>query len=94
MRPHSRSPAVSAAKARLKWRSHFMQKLEDEPHMEKRCLCPNYEQLRTQPGDWDPALYRAWATGKTGFPMVDACMRSLLHTGWLVCTDRTYCVPS
>ena len=60
-----------------------MQKLEDEPMMEKRCLCPSYEVLRTQSGDWNQQFYQAWATGLTGFPMVDACMRCLLQHGWV-----------
>ena len=25
----------------------------------------------------------AWKKGQTGYPLVDACIRSLRHTGWL-----------
>ena len=31
----------------------------------------------------DHARFEAWCAGATGFPMVDACMRSLRATGWL-----------
>src|SRR4051794_39822817 len=31
----------------------------------------------------DPAALRAWQGGRTGFPMVDAGMRQLWHTGWM-----------
>jgi deoxyribodipyrimidine photo-lyase len=31
----------------------------------------------------DPAALRAWQRGRTGFPMVDAGMRQLWHTGWM-----------
>ena len=31
----------------------------------------------------DHAHFEAWCAGRTGFPMVDACMRSLCATGWL-----------
>ena len=31
----------------------------------------------------DRARFIAWCEGRTGFPMVDACMRSLRATGWL-----------
>ena len=31
----------------------------------------------------DQANFDAWCNGVTGFPMVDACMRSLRATGWL-----------
>jgi FAD binding domain of DNA photolyase len=30
-----------------------------------------------------PPLFRAWASGRTGFPFVDACMRELTHTGYM-----------
>ena len=30
-----------------------------------------------------PALIKAWEEGKTGFPLVDACMRCLRETGYL-----------
>jgi deoxyribodipyrimidine photo-lyase len=75
--------SLQAFSSRLHWRSHFIQKLESEPEMEKRDLCPAYQPLRRQEGDWNPDYYRAWETGKTGFPFVDACMRCLLQHGWL-----------
>ena len=51
--------------------------------MENRCQCPAFEGLRTQPGDHNPEYASAFAEGRTGFPMVDACMRCLLATGWV-----------
>ena len=69
--------------SRLHWRSHFIQKLESDPLLEKRDLHPSYQGLRRQPGDWSEHYYQAWATGRTGFPFVDACMRCLLQTGWI-----------
>ncbi|SDW53231.1 FAD-binding domain-containing protein [Roseicitreum antarcticum] len=67
--------------SRLAWRDHFMQKLEDQPSIETRCLHRAHEGLRPQPGDAD--LLHAWQTGATGMPFVDACMRYLTATGWL-----------
>lgn len=32
---------------------------------------------------FDPALFEAGKTGCTGFPLVDACMRCLVATGWV-----------
>jgi deoxyribodipyrimidine photo-lyase len=69
--------------SRLHWRSHFIQKLESEPLMEKQDLCPAYQSLRRQDGDWNENYYQAWSTGQTGFPLVDACMRCLLKHGWI-----------
>ncbi len=73
--------SVRSFQSRLAWRDHFMQKLEDEPEIEWRCLHPAYEGLR--PSEPDAARLHAWATGQTGLPFVDACMRYLNHTGWL-----------
>src|SRR6056297_3118924 len=73
--------AMRSFQARLAWRDHFMQKLEDEPALEHRCLHPAYEGLR--PAVPDRARLDAWAMGETGLPFVDACMRSLRATGWL-----------
>ena len=72
--------AMASFNGRLHWRSHFMQKLEDAPRMEVENLHRGYDALeRTS----DAARLGAWATGQTGFPFVDACMRSLIATGWL-----------
>jgi deoxyribodipyrimidine photo-lyase len=73
--------AVQSFRSRLAWRDHFMQKLEDEPALEWRCLHPAYEGLR--PSVPDAAKLAAWQKGETGLPFVDACMRSLAATGWL-----------
>ncbi len=66
---------------RLHWHCHFMQKLESEPAIETREMHPSARGLRCRPGD--AALLAAWAKGETGYPFVDACMRSLIATGWL-----------
>jgi len=75
--------SLGAFMSRIHWRSHFIQKLESDPLIEKRDLHPSFQPLRRQPNDWNEAYYQAWATGRTGFPFVDACMRCLLHTGWI-----------
>ena len=64
---------------RLAWRDHFIQKLEDEPALEYRCLHPAHE----GPARHRCARLAAWASGQTGVPFVDACMRYLTATGWL-----------
>ena len=72
--------SLAAFGARLRWRSHFMQKLHDEPAIEEANMCAAFDELRTE---FNAAHLEAWAAGRTGFPMVDACMRSLLDSGWL-----------
>lgn len=72
---------------RLRWHCHFMQKLEDEPAIEWRNFARSADGLR--PGDGsdmsapDQVRLQAWCEGRTGYPMVDACMRQLVATGWL-----------
>ena len=65
---------------RLNWHCHFIQKFEVECDYETRCINSGYESLNHTNNE---ALIEAWKTGKTGFPMVDACMRCLQKTGWI-----------
>ena len=66
---------------RLRWHCHFMQKLEDEPAIEFQNFSRAADGLRET--EFDRERFEAWCAGATGFPMVDACMRSLKATGWL-----------
>ena len=71
--------SLNSFQSRLAWRDHFIQKLEDEPELEWRCLHPAYQGLRADDRD----RREAWENGETGLPFVDACMRYLNQTGWL-----------
>lgn len=66
---------------RLRWHCHFMQKLEDEPGIEFRNFARACDGLREDA--FDRERFEAWCEGRTGFPMVDACMRQLRATGWI-----------
>ncbi|MFM7050804.1 MAG: FAD-binding domain-containing protein, partial [Planctomycetota bacterium] len=76
--------SVRSFVSRLSWHCHFIQKLEDEPAIETACMARATEALRA---DGDPAVVAArlaaWQTGRTGYPMIDACMRALVATGWI-----------
>ncbi len=65
---------------RLKWHCHFIQKFEVECDYETRCINKGYESLHY---DNNEILIQKWKEGKTGFPLVDACMRCLIKTGWI-----------
>jgi deoxyribodipyrimidine photo-lyase len=73
--------------SRLRWHCHFMQKLEDEPALEWRNVARSVDGLRAGDGVNEQPIDRerleAWTEGRTGYPMVDACMRQLRATGWL-----------
>lgn len=73
--------SMSAFGARLRWRSHFAQKLYDDPQMQTRNACHAYDGLRES--EWRQHMFQAWISGRTGFPIVDACMRALHQSGWI-----------
>ena len=70
---------VRSFNSRLHWHCHFIQKLESEPGIEFQDFHPYMRGLRPM----DQARYDAWATGRTGVPFVDACMRALKAHGWI-----------
>ncbi|MGC6472297.1 MAG: FAD-binding domain-containing protein [Parvibaculales bacterium] len=80
-RPKGWIGSLKAFESRLRWHCHFIQKLEDEPRLEFENLHSAYDNLRNDPLDREK--FKAWAQGRTGFPMIDACMRALSQTGWL-----------
>lgn len=75
------SSAMRSFSGRLRWHCHFIQKLEDEPRIEFQNMHPAYNNLREN--DFREDCFIAWQEGKTGYPMVDACMRALTQTGWI-----------
>jgi deoxyribodipyrimidine photo-lyase len=77
--------SLKAFEERLHWRSHFVQKLEDEPSLEQASYVRSFDGVRLDPASSELAAERfaAWTEGRTGYPMVDACMRSLNATGWI-----------
>ncbi len=87
-RARSSSPALRRAlslrsfQSRLFWQSHFMQKLESDTRLEFEDQHPGLAGLREQT-PFDEHRFSSWCRGETGMPLVDACMRMLLQTGWL-----------
>lgn len=73
--------SMKSFNARLHWRDHFIQKLEDEPALEFENLHNAYDGM--WPAQPDATKLHAWQTGQTGLPFVDACMRCLNQTGWI-----------
>lgn len=73
--------SLRSFESRLHWHCHFIQRLESEPQMEFRNLNRALDGLREN--NWNQERFDAWANGQTGYPLVDACMRMLLATGWL-----------
>ena len=66
--------------SRLHWHCHFIQKFEMEDRMEFENLNRGYNALERSENQ---AHFEAWKSGNTGYPMIDACMRCLLETGYI-----------
>ncbi len=73
--------SLASFQSRLRWHCHFIQKLEDEPALEERNLSHAYDGLRE--GQFSEERFAAWREGRTGYPLVDACMRALHSSGWI-----------
>ena len=72
--------ALSNFISRLHWHCHFMQKFEDECRMEFENVNAAFDQIEKPRNE---IFIKAWQYGKTGVPIIDACMRCLVTTGYL-----------
>lgn len=72
-----------ALSSRLHWHCHFMQKFESECVMEFRPINQGYLEFPYRHDNKVEQDLTAWQQGRTGVPMVDACMRALHVTGYI-----------
>ena len=72
--------ALSNFISRLHWHCHFMQKFEAECRMEFENVNRGYDAIIKPKNE---AYIKAWQDGKTGVPLIDACMRCVVATGYL-----------
>ena len=81
---HNKNPqnkrAVANFISRLHWHCHFIQKFEDECSMEFDHVNSAYNLLIKPKNE---VYIKAWQEGKTGVPLVDACMRCVIATGYI-----------
>jgi deoxyribodipyrimidine photo-lyase len=81
---------LAAFRSRLAWRCHFVQKLESQPEIETQCMHPAFEGMREPYFRQD--YFDAWCEGQTGYPVIDAAMRSLIDNGWITFRMRAMLV--
>jgi deoxyribodipyrimidine photo-lyase len=80
---HEVRPYGAAADAYLRqvaWREFSYHLLFHYPHTPRQPLRPEFRHF---PWRVDATGLRAWTRGHTGYPLVDAGMRELWHTGWM-----------
>jgi deoxyribodipyrimidine photo-lyase len=76
-------PARKGAKAWLNeliWREFYQAILYHFPHVRGQSFRQNLQGIAW---DNDAAAFAAWCEGRTGYPVVDAAMRQLVHGGWI-----------
>ncbi len=64
----------------LIWRDFYQMILAQFPYVAERSFKPAYDQIAWRDA---PADFERWCHGTTGYPLVDAGMRQLRHTGFM-----------
>ena len=72
--------ACQAYLRQIGWREFAHQILYHHPQSPEQPLRAEFAAF---PWKTDPRTLTAWTRGKTGYPLVDAGMRELWHTGWM-----------
>ena len=72
--------AIRVYCSELGWREFAHHLLFHFPHTPEQPLRKEFRRLSLATG---PRQLRAWQRGRTGYPIVDAGMRELWHTGWM-----------
>ena len=64
----------------LYWRDFYYNILHFFPHVVGNSFKENYDKIKWRN---DKKQFKAWCEGKTGFPVVDACMRQMNSSGFM-----------
>jgi deoxyribodipyrimidine photo-lyase len=64
----------------LIWREFYLGIAHHFPYVLRMAFRPALRRIAWRDA---PADFEAWRTGRTGYPVVDACMRQLAATGWM-----------
>uniref|UniRef100_A0A6C0JWZ2 Photolyase/cryptochrome alpha/beta domain-containing protein n=1 Tax=viral metagenome TaxID=1070528 RepID=A0A6C0JWZ2_9ZZZZ len=67
----------------LIWREFFAHVLHNFPEVLHGPYQPKFRHISWRTGARAAADFKAWKEGRTGFPIVDACMRQLNNTGYM-----------
>jgi deoxyribodipyrimidine photo-lyase len=64
----------------LVWREFYLAVMYHFPHVLQTAFNPRFRAIPWRAAREDLS---AWQQGRTGYPIIDACMRQLLTTGWM-----------
>jgi len=73
------------------WREFYADVLFHHPGSARESFQPSMRALRYDDDARAHERFRAWALGRTGYPLVDAGMRQLLEEGWMHNRVRMVC---
>ncbi|WP_372657442.1 deoxyribodipyrimidine photo-lyase [Hydrogenophaga sp.] len=67
----------------LIWRDFYHQIMANFPHAMEGAFKPEYDRIKFEHGKHAQALFAAWCTGRTGYPLVDAAMAQINQSGYM-----------
>ena len=76
-------PADETYRQELAWRDFYATIAHFYPDSLREYYQPQLASMAYDTGKTADAHFEAWASGRTGYPVVDAGMRQLLETGWM-----------
>jgi deoxyribodipyrimidine photo-lyase len=77
------STGASTWLGELVWRDFYVQILANFPQVATGAFKSEYDAIAWEQGPHAQALFDAWCTGRTGYPLVDAAMLQLNQTGYM-----------
>jgi len=78
------SDADEVYRKELCWREFYADVLWQRPQSARHSMDPRFDELMPwDTGSGADQVFTAWATGRTGYPFVDAGMRQLRAEGWM-----------
>ena len=77
------SPGAAVWLGELIWRDFYFQILANFPHVAQGAFKRAYDAIAWEKGAHANALFKAWCTGQTGYPLVDAAMAQINQTGYM-----------
>jgi deoxyribodipyrimidine photo-lyase len=67
----------------LIWRDFYFQILHHHPHVAKQAFRSEYDRISWERGPQADAAFAAWCEARTGYPLVDAAIAQLNHSGYM-----------
>ncbi len=75
-----RGKGADTYRKEIAWREFSYHLLFNRPKLHSENFRPDYDSFEWQSA---PSALKAWQSGRTGYPIVDAGMRELWQTGWM-----------